>query len=147
MAPVSSSTQFEIKATPAEVMAAIVAVEDLPLWSTPHREVQIESRHEDGRPHRVKMTVSMLGISETQIVEYSWEGDNVVRWNLIEGSQQKIQEGSYVLSPSGAGTKVQFDLTVELKMPLPGFMVKKGQKMAVDVASKGLSKFVESRAK
>lgn len=145
MAPVSSSTQFEIKATPEQVMAAVVAVEDLPLWSSAHRDVTVETRHDDGRPHRVRMTVGMLGISDTQVVDYTWEGDNVVRWSLVESSQQKSQDGSYTLSPSAGGTKVEFTLTVELKIPMPGFMVKKGQKAAVETASKGLSKFVEGR--
>lgn len=145
MAPVSSSTTFEIKATPEQVMAALVAVEDLPKWSSAHREVTVESRHEDGRPHRVKMSVGMLGISDTQLVDYTWEGDHVVRWSLVESSQQKTQEGSYRLSPSAGGTSIEFDLAVELKISMPGFIVKKGQKMAAETASKGLAKFVEGR--
>ena len=72
---VSSSHTSEIKATPEQVMAAIAAVDRLPEWSSAHKSVTIESAHPDGRPHRVRMTVSIIGITDEQVVEYAWNGN------------------------------------------------------------------------
>ncbi|MCQ4119403.1 SRPBCC family protein [Rhodococcus tibetensis] len=141
---VSGVKEFEIKADPATVMAAIAAVDRLPEWSSAHKSVTIESTHDDGRPHRVRMNVSILGISDEQVVDYTFDGDDTVSWHLVESGQQNAQDGSYVLTESGAGTKVTFELTVDPKIPLPGFLVKKAQKTALETASKGLTKFVES---
>lgn len=139
---VSSSLTSEIKATPEQVMAAIAAVDRLPEWSSAHKSVTIESTHPDGRPHRVRMTVSIIGITDEQVVDYAWNGDESMSWTLVESGQQKQQDGAYTLTPSADGTRVEFSLTVDPKIPLPGFLVKKAQKMAVETASKGLAGFV-----
>lgn len=141
---VSGEKEFEIKADPATVMAAIAAVERLPEWSGPHKSVEVLSTHDDGRPKQIRMSVSILGINDNQIVEYTFSGDDQVSWTLVESDQQNSQQGSYTLSPSGSGTKVRFELTIDPKVPLPGFLVKKAQKSALETASKGLTKFVES---
>ena len=139
---VSSSLTSEIKATPEQVMAAIAAVDRLPEWSSAHKSVTIESTHADGRPHRVRMTVSIIGITDEQVVDYAWNGNESMSWTLVESSQQKQQDGAYALSPTADGTSVEFSLTIDPKIPLPGFLVKKAQKMAVETASKGLAAFV-----
>ncbi len=142
---VSGTREFDVKAEPAAVMAALVAVERLPEWSSSHKSVTVESSHPDGRPNRVRMTISAIGITDDQVVEYSFDGDEKMSWTLVSSSQQKLQNGAYTLVPNGnGGTRVSFDLTVDLKIPLPGFLVKKAQGMALDTASKGLTKFVES---
>ncbi len=142
---VTGHSEIEIAATPAEVMAAIADVEALPSWSSTHKSVVVEERFDDGRPKRVRSTMTVMGINDEQVAEYTWNGDESVRWSLLESDQQKSQEGSYVLTPSGDGTKVVFDLAVETKIALPGFIVKKAQKSGVETATKGLKKFVEKR--
>ncbi|MGW0042609.1 SRPBCC family protein [Rhodococcus sp. NPDC003348] len=141
---VSGSKEFEVDADPSTVMAALVAVERLPEWSSAHKSVTVESTHPDGRPNRVRMTVSVVGITDEQVVDYTFEGDEKLAWTLVSGTQQKQQDGSYVLTSNGnGGTHVQFSLTVDPRIPVPGFLVKKAQKMALDTASKGLTKFLE----
>ncbi|WP_305094746.1 SRPBCC family protein [Prescottella sp. R16] len=139
---VSGAKEFEVGAAPAEVMAALVAVERLPEWSSAHKKVIVESTHPDGRPQRVRMTVSILGINDEQVVDYSWNGDDSMSWTLVESTQQNSQDGAYKLAAKGDGTLVTFELTVDPKIPLPGFLLKKARNMALDTASKGLSAFV-----
>lgn len=143
---VSGNKEFHIKADPATVMEAIVAVERVPEWSSSHKSVTVESTHPDGRPLRVRMKVSVLGITDEQVVDYAWDGDEKVTWSLVDSTQQKTQDGSYTLVADGDrdGTKVVFDLNVDLKIPMPGFIVSRAQKIALETASKGLTKFVES---
>ncbi|WP_458683545.1 SRPBCC family protein [Prescottella equi] len=142
---VSGAKEFQVEAAPADVMAAIAAVDRLPEWSSAHKKVIVESTHADGRPCRVRMTVSIMGINDEQVVDYSWDGDTGVSWTLVESTQQNSQDGSYTLTPKGDGTLVKFALTVDPKIPLPGFLLKKAQKMALETASQGLTKFVDGK--
>lgn len=142
---VSGAKEFQVEAAPANVMAAIAAVDRLPEWSSAHKKVIVESTHADGRPCRVRMTVSIMGINDEQVVDYSWDGDTGMSWTLVESTQQNSQDGSYTLTPKGDGTLVKFALTVDPKIPLPGFLLKKAQKMALETASQGLTKFVDGK--
>lgn len=139
----NSTRSFEIKATPEQVMAAIAAVDRLPEWSSTHKSVTVESTHADGRPHRVRMTVSIIGITDEQVVDYQWNGNESMSWTLVESSQQNQQDGTYTLTSTGEGTKVDFSLTIDPKIPVPGFLVRRAEKTAIETAGKGLTKFVE----
>ena len=143
---VKSTMQFEIAARPAAVVAALVAVEDLPSWSGPHKTVTVESRHDDGRPHRVRADVGAVGLTDHQVSDMVWHGDSRMTWTLVEATMQSVQTGSYTFTATPTGTRIDFELEIGPKVPLPGFIVKKIVKIAMDTASKGLTKYVESRA-
>ena len=54
---------------------------------------------------------------------------------------QRAQSGRYTLTQQGdSATLVRFELTVDLLMPLPGFLVRKGAQGLMDTATKGLRK-------
>ncbi|WP_037161483.1 SRPBCC family protein [Rhodococcoides fascians] len=134
---VTADTEVDIAAEPAAVLDVLMDVEGLPAWSPVHKKIEIIDRFDDGKPHHVKMSVSILGINDEQTVEYTWTDDKVV-WDLVEGSQQKSQHGEYTLTPTDKGTHVTFSLTVDPKIPIPGFLVKKGTKTILAAATEGL---------
>lgn len=90
------------------------------------------------------MTVSIIGITDEQVVDYSWNGDESMSWTLVESAQQNVQDGSYTLTASDKGTKVDFSLAIDPKIPVPGFLVRRAEKTAIETAGKGLTKFVET---
>lgn len=142
---VKGTKAFEIAADPATVMAAIVAVEELPKWAGPYKKATIEESYEDGLPKLLRAEVSLVGISDHQLVEYSWDGDRKASWQMLESSAQKLQIGSYTLTASDKGTTVLFELELEPKIKMPGFLLKKALGSALDTGSKELKKFVENR--
>ena len=142
---VSATTEFDIDAPPSLVMEVLLDVESLPEWSGPHKSATIVSEDEEGRPARVQVAVSAVGVTDEQTLDYTWT-DNTCSWDLVEGTQLSKQHGTYTLTPKGDGTHVQFELAVELKIKLPGMLVKRAQKMAVDTAKKGLTEEVMRRA-
>ena len=142
---VKSTMQFEIAAQPAAVVAALVAVEDLPTWSGPHKSVSVESRHADGRPHHVRADFGAVGLTDHQVSVMIWDGDARMTWTLTESTMQSVQTGSYTFTATPTGTRIDFELEIGPKVPLPGFIVKKVVKIAMDTASKGLTKYVASR--
>jgi uncharacterized protein YndB with AHSA1/START domain len=142
---VSGSTEFDVDASPEEVMDAVAAVEDLPKRSGSHKSAEVETRHPDGRPNRVRANVSAAGLTDVEVTDYTWDGLKSVTWTLVESSVQSAQVGTYTLTPTDDGTHIRLDLEIGVKVPLPGFMLKRVLKGALDTGSKGFKKYVESR--
>jgi hypothetical protein len=126
-------------------MDAVAAVENLPKRSPSHKSAEVETRHEDGRPNRVRAEVSAAGFNDTEVTDYTWDEPTLVGWTLVESSFQSRQNGAYTLTPTDDGTHVRLDLEIDVKVPLPGFILKRVLKGALDTGSKGLKKYVESR--
>ncbi len=137
----SDSREVVIEASPEEILDVIADVESTPTWSPQYQSAEVLEAYDNGRPKRVKMKIKTAGISDEQIVDYIWAGD-VVSWTLVSAGQLKAQDASYTLTPDGDKTKVKFDITVDLSIPLPGFILKRAMKGGVETATDGLRKQV-----
>lgn len=143
---VSAQTEFDVDAPVSVVMDLLMDVESLPEWSGPHKSATILEEHDDGAPKRVKVAVSMGPITDDEVLEYNWT-ENTCSWDLIEGSQLSSQHGLYTVTETGPDkSHVKFELEVELKVKLPGLLVRQAQKVAVETAKKGLSAEAKRRA-
>ncbi len=140
---VSGSTEFDVNATPEQVMDAVAAIEDLPQRSGPHQSAEIESTYDDGRPKRVRAKVSAAGFKDEEVTDYTWDGLNSVTWTLAESSVQSKQVGTYTLAPTDDGTHIKLELEIGVKVPMPGFVLKRVLKTALDTGSKDFKKYVE----
>ena len=96
---------------------------------------------EDGRPRRVKMNVKSAGISDEQVVDYTWTDDSA-SWTLVSAGQLRSQDAKYSLTPEGDKTRVKFELTINPSVPLPGFILKRAIKGAMETSTEGLRKRV-----
>ena len=92
-------------------------------------------------PGQVKLKLKTMGISDEQVVQYSWT-DNSAGWTLVSSSQLKAQDAKYTLTPDGDKTKVKFEITVDLAVPVPGFVLKRALKGGLESATDGLRKQV-----
>jgi ribosome-associated toxin RatA of RatAB toxin-antitoxin module len=137
----TDSREVVIEARPEEILGVIADVETSPDWSPQQQSVEILERGEDGKPRRVKMKVKTAGISDEQVVEYTWTDDSA-SWTLVSAGQLKSQDAKYTLTPEGDKTKVKFELTVHPSVPLPGFILKRAIKGAMETATDGLRKQV-----
>jgi ribosome-associated toxin RatA of RatAB toxin-antitoxin module len=137
----SDSREVTIEASPEEILDVIADVESTPTWSSQYQRAEVLEAYDDGRPKRVKMRVKSAGITDEQVVEYTWT-DNKASWTLISAGQLKSQDASYTLTPHGDKTKLKFDITIDLSVPLPGFVLKRVMKGAMETATDGLRKQV-----
>ena len=126
-----------IEATPEEILDVIGDLESLTEWSEPHQSSEILERDEDGRPVKAKMKVKAAGITDEQVVAYTWSR-NKVSWTLGSSGQQRSQDASYTLTPDGDKTNVTFEISVDPVVPLPGFILKRAVKGTIDTGTKGL---------
>ena len=137
----NDSREVVIEATPEEIFDVIADVVNASSWSPQYQSAEVLDTYADGRPKRVKMKVKAAGLTDEMEVEYSWSA-NSAGWTLINSSQLKSQDAMYTLSPAGDKTKVRFDLKVDPSIPIPGFLLKRTLKGAMETATDGLRKQV-----
>ena len=137
----SDSREVVIEASPDEILDVIADVEATPTWSPQYQSCEVIDAYDDGRPKQVKMKIKTAGITDEQVVEYTWT-ENKATWTLISAGALKAQDASYTLTPDGDKTKVKFEITVDLSVPLPGFILKRALKGGTETATDGLRKQV-----
>ncbi len=141
---IKETREIVIEASTEEILDVIADFEAMPEWSGPHQSAEILETGDDGRPSQVKMKVKTAGITDEQVVAYTWSG-NEVSWKLVSSAQQKSQDGKYTLVPKGAkeeATLVKFEVSVDPNVPLPGFVLKRAIKGTMDSATQELRKRV-----
>jgi ribosome-associated toxin RatA of RatAB toxin-antitoxin module len=138
---ITESRDIVIEATPDEIMDVLVDLESLSEWSSAHQKVEVTERDDEGRPSKSRQVVKVVGVSDEQVLDYTVHDDGV-SWTLVSSKQQRAQNGRYTLTPDGDATKVQFELTIDPLVPLPGFLIRRGAKGLMDTATDGLRKQV-----
>ena len=126
-----------IDAAPEVILDALADVESVPSWSPLHKRAEVVDTYDDGRPHRVKVTVKLMGISDKETLEYHW-GRDWMLWDAEDTYQQHAQYVEYTLRPEAGKTRVRFDITMELRAPIPEFLLKRARKQVLDIATEGL---------
>src|SRR5664279_1605448 len=138
------SAEVDIQATPDEILDVIADLAQYPLWSSVHKRATIESRYPGGRPKRAVMAVAAVGLTDEQVLDYTWKGHGV-SWTLVKSGQQKDQRGSYAIRRGAGGVShVRYDLRIDPAFPLPDIIVRQVMKKAVRAATEGLKGRVES---
>lgn len=137
----SDPREVVIEASPEEILDVIADVESTPTWSPQCQSCEVLDAYDNGRPRQVKLKIKTAGITDEQVIEYTWTDDNV-SWTLVSAGQLKSQDASYTLTRDGDKTKVRFDITVDPSAPLPGFILKRAMKGGVETATEGLRKQV-----
>ena len=133
-----------IEAPPEAILDALADIDAVSSWSTLHKDAEVLDRHPDGRPHHVRATLKIMGVTDKEVLEYHW-GERWVVWDAEQTFQQRGQHGEYNLTPEGEDrTRVRFDLILDLAAPIPHFLVKKAKKMVLDVALEELRRRVLS---
>ncbi len=139
---VQASSEVLIDAPPEAILDALADIEAVASWSALHKDAEVVDRYPDGRPHHVKATVKIMGLTDKEFLEYHW-GDDWVVWDAERTSRQHCQHGEYNLTPVGEErTRVRFDLILDLAAPYPSFLVKRAKKMVLDVALENLRQYV-----
>jgi Polyketide cyclase / dehydrase and lipid transport len=140
-----TSSRIVIAAPRAAVMAVIADFTAYPHWASAVRAAEVLGQ-EDGRASRVRFTLDAGVLKDTYVLGYDWDGDAAVRWHLAEpGSVISAMDGSYLLAGQGDATETTYELSVDLRIPMPGLLKRRAEKTIIDTALKGLKNRVESR--
>jgi ribosome-associated toxin RatA of RatAB toxin-antitoxin module len=140
-----STHSIVINADPATIMDVIADFSAYPQWASAVKKAEVLLPGSGDRSERVRFLLDAGLVKDEYVLEYTWSEDGMaVSWELVEGQMQKAQDGSYVLEPDGAVTKVTCRLTVDLSIPLIGMIKRKAEKVIMDTALKELKRRVES---
>ena len=140
-----TTSSIVIDAAPAEVMAVIADFPSYPEWAKGVKTADVVSEGAAGRADDVFFSLDVSPIRDEYTLHYDWTGDEQVTWTLVEGKMLKALDGAYVLRGLGNGsTEVIYRLALDVSIPLIGMLKRKGEKILIDTALKGLKKRVES---
>jgi len=138
-----STQSIVVDAPAADVMAVIADFPSYPQWVAAAKKVEVEETGEDGRATRVHFVLDAGAVKDDYVLEYTWDDDRQVSWNLVKGQMQKRQEGSYTLVETGGRTEVTYKITIDLSIPMLGMIKRRAEKVILDTALKELKKRVE----
>jgi ribosome-associated toxin RatA of RatAB toxin-antitoxin module len=140
-----STSSINIEASPSEVMGVIADFDSYPHWATGVKTAEVVSELPDGRAEKVFFRLDVSPIKDEYTLAYIWSGNDQVTWVLAQGKMLRALDGAYVLADRGDGTTdVTYRLALDVAIPLIGMLKRKGEKILIDAALKGLKKRVES---
>ena len=140
-----TSSSIVIDAPPAAVMDVIADFAAYPHWAKGVKEATVRAEGAAGRAKEVFFSLDVAPIKDEYTLAYTWNGDHDVTWTLAEGKMLRALDGAYVMRDRGDGsTEVTYRLALDVSIPLIGMIKRKGEKILIDTALKGLKQRVES---
>jgi carbon monoxide dehydrogenase subunit G len=134
-----TTASITVAAPRADVMAVIADFASYPDWASAVRSAEVIGRDGGGRASQVRFGLDAGVIRDSYVLSYDWDGDDGVRWDLAEsGSVITALSGGYLLADAEAGTKVTYDLAVDVRVPMPGMLKRRAEKTIIETALKGL---------
>ncbi|CAN5133159.1 SRPBCC family protein [soil metagenome] len=149
-----TTSSIVVDAPPSAVMAVIADFDAYPVWAKGMTTADVLSSCEDadpgdhrGRAREVFFALDVSPIKDEYTLAYVWDGDAEVTWTLVEGKMLRALDGAYILREvAGGSTEVTYRLALDVAIPMIGLIKRKGEKILIDTALKGLKQRVESLA-
>ncbi len=124
-------------------MDIIADVESYPEWISGVDSATADGVLESGRPDSATFHGNLGMIKDSYTVAYEW-ADTEVSWHLTKGDKLHDLHGTYVCTDLGDGTtSVEYRLAVELAVPVVSMLRRRGEKVIIDAALKGLKRRAE----
>jgi uncharacterized membrane protein len=104
-------------------------IADYPTWAHDIKAVTVHRTDEEGRPFEVEFRASALGRSTHYTLAYEYNEDpRRLGWKMVRGDIQRSIDGVFTFEPTeSGGTLVRYDLSIDLAMPLPGFVKRRAE--------------------
>ena len=140
----SASEKIRIEAPPSRCYDVAVDFERYPEWAKDVKQVTVAERDDENRGSRVEYRAAAMGKSVRYVLDYDYsEAPAAFSWKLVEGDMLRQLDGRYGFEADGTGTRVSYELTADLSMPLPGFMKRRAAGMIISTALKELKREAE----
>jgi ribosome-associated toxin RatA of RatAB toxin-antitoxin module len=141
-----ASERIRIEADPARCLAVVLDYEQYPTWAKDLKQVTILERDDDGNALTVEFRAAGLGQSFRYTLRYDNSAlPDALSWTLVESDKLRRLDGSYRFERENGSTRVHYELSVEIAIPLPGLIKRRAAGMIMGTALKELKKAVESR--
>jgi len=124
MATVTHSVS--ISAPPEKILGILLDVERHPSWQKEVDEVEVLERDEQGRPKRTRTVVRAVGQAAAYVVEYDHSSATGFEYHLVQGDVMTANDFVFSVEPGDGGvSRATLSQAIDIKWPLPGFMIEK----------------------
>ncbi len=151
-----------VSAAPADCWAVAIAIDRYPEWAQDIKAADVLARDAEGRPTQVAFRAAAMGRTTSYTLNYAYPpaeptgqqpgqqlgkqlGKQTIEWTLAEGDIMRRLDGRYVFTPTPeGGTAIDYELTVELLVPIPGFVKRRAEGKIMITALRELRNRVEA---
>jgi ribosome-associated toxin RatA of RatAB toxin-antitoxin module len=135
-----------VDGSPTRCFEVVADIERYPQWVADLKEVHVHERDQEGRPSLVSFRAAAFGRSTSYTLAYDYtQAPTELRWVQREGDLTSRLDGIYRFKPAPeGGTEVTYQLAVELRVPLPGFIKRRAEGNIIHAAIRDLKARVES---
>jgi ribosome-associated toxin RatA of RatAB toxin-antitoxin module len=143
-----ASEKITVEASVEACYAVLLEFEQYPEWVPDLKAITVVERDDQGRGAVVEFRAAAMGKSTTYQLRYDYEGaPNRLAWTLEKGDVERSIDGAYLLADSGDGaTEVTYELSIELVIPLLGFVKRRAEERIIRAALPQLKARVEASA-
>lgn len=138
-----------VQASVEQCYAVGIDVGSYPNWIESLSEVLIESTDAHGNPERVRFEAVGIGRRSNYVLAYDLSrAPNELGWTLVTGDLARAIEGCYRFSDateegSEPQTNVEYELTIDLAVPLPGYVKRRAEDKIIEAALRRFKNEVE----
>ena len=137
-----------IMAPASQCFNAITDFENYPRWARDVRQALVISRDHHGRAVDVEFHVTAMGRSTDCMLRYFYGEDPLrLAWRLRHGDTISRLDGEYEFLPvvgDDYSTDVTYHLSVELSVPLTGFVRRRAESRIMRIALSEFKAYVEA---
>lgn len=138
----------DVAATPEQCFAVASDLGAYAEWAQGVTSVTVDELDELGRPSVATFEAEAVGRSTRYTLGYDYSGaPNQLSWHLMKGDLMRRLDGSYHfdLSENQPGvTEITYSLTIDLAVPLPGFVKRRAEAKIVNAALRHFCRRVEA---
>jgi uncharacterized membrane protein len=138
--------QTTINATVEQCYRTLVDFESYPEWAGDLKQATVVSRDDDERALVVEYRAAAMGRSTTYRLQYDYDrAPNRLGWELLSGDLERELDGHYELTDGTdpGTTDVVYELSVDLIVPIPGFVKRRAEARIIKTALSELKARVE----
>lgn len=136
-----------VNAAPEVVYSVVTDFLDYPNWVSDLKNITILKSDSAGRPLEVEFRAAAYGRSTTYALRYDYSrAPERLSWSQTHGDITESLKGQYRFETVGDGTKVTYDLEVELLVPIPAFVKSRAAQRIQTQALRELKARAELRA-
>lgn len=139
-----TTERTHVDAPPERCWEVATDFERYPEWAKDVKDVKVVERDAEARGTQVDYRAAAMGRSVTYTLEYDYsEAPSGFSWTLVKGDLMKRLDGTYRFDPDDGGTRVTYELSVDLALPLPGLVKRRAEARIVGSALKELKRRAE----
>jgi ribosome-associated toxin RatA of RatAB toxin-antitoxin module len=134
-----------IAGTSEQCYAVLTDFERYPEWAADIKAVSVDQRDEEGRATSVTFRAAAFGRSTSYTLQYDYtKAPGELSWVQTAGDLTRRLDGVYVIEAAGNhATEINYDLIVDLMVPLPGFVKRRAEGRIMGTALRELKARVE----